>query len=283
VALVRCWLGRGVTERTPGGAGTRTATLTLTDNASPTTQSVTLTGVGGQAAATLSPNSLDFGTVAVGGSGAQKAVKIKSTGTMTLNVTGYSIGGADPSDFDLIGGSCPAVPFNLAPGATCTIDMYFAPTAAGSRSATLSISDNAGTSPQQVLVGGNGSPSADVAVFITPSAATVRSGSTVTYSVVVDNNGPSAAADVTVSDALPSNAGFVSSSGASCTTPPAGYTGTVVWSLGTMAASSSQTLTFTVTLTGKAKTKVLDKVTVKASTHDPVTSNNTASTTAKLS
>jgi uncharacterized repeat protein (TIGR01451 family) len=268
---------------TPGAAGTRTATLTLTDNASPATQSVTLTGVGGQAAATLSPNSLDFGTVAVGGSGAQKAVKIKSTGTMTLNVTGYSIGGADPSDFDLIGGSCPAVPFNLAPGATCTIDMYFAPTATGSRSATLSVSDNAGTSPQQVLVGGNGSPSADVAVFITPSAATVRSGSTVTYSVVVDNNGPNAAAGVTVSDALPSNADFVSSSGASCTTPPAGYTGTVVCSLGTMAASSSQTLTFTVTLTGKAKTKVLDKVTVKASTHDPVTSNNTASTTVKLS
>jgi uncharacterized repeat protein (TIGR01451 family) len=267
---------------TPGGGGTRSATLTVTDNASPPTQSVTLTGVGAQIAAAVSPDNIDFGTVPVGNSGAVHAVTVKSTGTASLDVTGYSFGGADPSDFDLVGGSCPAAPFTLAAGTSCTADVYFAPTAVGPRSATLIVKDDAATSPQQVLLGGNGSPSADVAVFIMPSSHKVSPGSAVTYSVVADNFGPTTAAKVIVSDALPPSASFVSSSGASCTTPPAGYTGKIVCSLGTMPASSSQAFTFVVKLHAKANTKVSDTVKAKAATYDPITANNTASTTVKV-
>ena len=194
----------------------------MTDNASPPTQSVTLTGTGAQTAAAVSPDNIDFATVAVGNSGIVHAVTITNTGTAGLNVTGESLGGADPSDFDIIGGSCPAAPFTLAAGKSCTVDVYFAPTVVGSRSATLNVNDNAADSPQQVLLGGNGSPSADVAVFIMASRPKVAPGSAVTYSVVADNFGPTTATHVVVTDALPATASFVSSSGASCTTPPAG-------------------------------------------------------------
>jgi uncharacterized repeat protein (TIGR01451 family) len=267
---------------TPGGAGTRSATLTVTDNASPPTQSVTLTGTGAQTAATVSPDNIDFGTVPVGNSGTVHAVTITSTGTAGLHVTGESLGGADPSDFDLVGGSCPAAPFTLAAGTSCTVDVYFAPTAVGSRSATLAVGDDAATSPQQILLGGNGSPSADVAVFLMPSSHKVAPGAAVTYSVVADNFGPTTAAKVIVTDALPPNASFVSSSGASCTTPPPGYTGKIVCSLGTMPASSSQAFTFVVKLHAKANTKVSDTVKAKAATYDPITANNTASTVVKV-
>ena len=267
---------------TPGGAGPRSATLTVTDNASPPTQSVTLTGVGAQTAAAVSPDNIDFGTVPVGNSGTVHAVTITSTGTAGLQVAGYSLGGADPADFDLIGGSCPQAPFTLAAGKSCTADVYFAPAAVGSRSATLIVNDDAADSPQQVLLGGNGSPSADVAVFIMASRPKVAPGSAVTYSVVADNFGPTTATKVIITDALPASASFVSSSGASCTTPPAGYTGKIVCSLGTMLASSSQAFTFVVKLHAKANTKVSDTVKAKAATYDPITANNTASTVIKV-
>lgn len=264
---------------TPGGAGTRSATLTVTDNASPPTQSVTLTGVGAQIAATVSPDNIDFGTIPVGNSGAVQAVTIKSTGTAGLHVTGAALGGTNPGDFNLVGGSCPAAPFTLAAGTSCTVDVYFSPTAVGPRSATLAVSDDAGTSPQQVLLGGNGSPSADVAAFIMPSSHKVRSGSTLTYTVVVDNFGPSAAVNVVATDSLPASESFVSSSGASCTTPPVGFTGKIVCSLGTMPASSSQSFTFAVKVHAKTSAKVADTVKVKSATYDPITANNTATTT----
>jgi uncharacterized repeat protein (TIGR01451 family) len=264
---------------TPGGSGTRSASLTVTDNASPPTQSVTLTGVGAQTAATVSPDNIDFGTLPVGNSGAVHAVTITSTGTAGLRVNGDTLSGANPGDFNLVGGSCPATPFTLAAGTSCTVDVYFAPTATGPRSATLAFSDDAGTSPQQVLLGGNGSPSADVAAFIMPSTHKVRTGSTLTYTVVIDNFGPSAAINVAATDSLPASESFVSSAGASCTTPPAGYTGKIVCSLGTMPTSSSQSFTFVVKVHAKASAKVSDTVKAKSATYDPITANNTAATT----
>jgi uncharacterized repeat protein (TIGR01451 family) len=267
---------------TPGGTGTRSATLTLTDNASPPTQSVTLTGVGAQTGASVSPDNIDFGTVAVGKTGAAHPVTITSTGTAGLDVTGYTAAGTDPSDFSVIGGSCPAPPFTLAGGTSCTVDAYFAPGATGARSATLNVDDDAATSPQQVLLGGNGSPSADVSVFIQAARSKVKTGSTLTYSVVVENFGPSAAANVVLTDSLPASATFVSSSGGSCNTPPAGYTGKISCSLGTVPALSSQTFTFVVKLHAKAGTKVPDTVKATTTTNDPIKSNNTATTTVNM-
>jgi hypothetical protein len=44
---------------------------------------------------------------------------------------------------------------SLGPGATCSISITFKPTASGTRTATLSVSDNAAGSPQTVTLNGN--------------------------------------------------------------------------------------------------------------------------------
>jgi len=44
----------------------------------------------------------------------------------------------------------------VAPGATCTIQVVFKPTAAGSRTPILELSDTASGSPQKVTLDGTG-------------------------------------------------------------------------------------------------------------------------------
>ena len=158
---------------TPGGAGPRHATLTVTDNASPPTQSVTLTGVGAQTAAAVSPDNIDFGTVPVGNSGTVHAVTITSTGTAGLmspgtpsaaptRPTSTSSGEAAPSAFHPRGGQV------LHRRRVLRADRRGFPKRHPDRQRRRR------DSPQQVLLGGNGSPSADVAVFIMPSCPKVR-------------------------------------------------------------------------------------------------------------
>ncbi len=267
---------------TPGAQGPRSATFTLTDNANPTTQSVTLTGVGTQPGATVTPSNLDFGAAPLDSSRGPQLVTISSTGDTVLLVSGYSIGGADPGDFAVLGGSCPPAPYSLAAGSACTVDVAMSPTAVGARSATVSVMDNTSAGDQQVLVGGIGSPSADASVSIRPSTVSIKSGGSLTYHVVVKNAGPSAAAGVIVTDSLPSTESFISSAGAACSTPQRGYTGTIVCSLGALPASSSVSLTFVMKVHAKASATVTDKVSVRDGTYDPISDNNTAKVAVKV-
>jgi uncharacterized repeat protein (TIGR01451 family) len=264
----------------PGATGPRSATVTFTDNANPTTQAVSLTGTGVVESATVLPNNVDFGSHRVGTSSTAKKVTITNTGGVSIDVSGYSFTGADPGDFSDTGGSCPATPFVLAESGACTVDVLFSPTAIGSRSATFTVTDDPGS--QQVLLGGTGLPSADVAIFLAASASSVASGSTETYTVVVQNNGPSTAAGVDFTDTLPGAATFVSLTGGTCSTPPPGYGGTILCSLGAMTSGSSETFTITVTLTGRHHATVKNAVTVTSSTFDPAKGNNKASRTVSI-
>jgi uncharacterized repeat protein (TIGR01451 family) len=272
-----CTLDMGFT---PGAAGPRSATVTFSDNANPDTQAVSLTGTGVIVSVTVLPNNADFGSRNVGTTSKAKKVTITNAGGGSIDVTGYTFTGADPGDFSYTGGSCPATPFTLTAGGACTVDLLFSPTAVGSRSATFTVTDDPGS--QQVLVGGTGLPAADVAIFIGASASTVTSGSTETYTVVVENNGPVTATGVSFTDALPGAAAFVSLTGGTCSTPPPGYGGTVLCSLGSLASGASATFTITVTLTGRHHATVKNAVSVTASTFDPVKANNKASSSVSI-
>jgi hypothetical protein len=62
------------------------------------------------------------------------------------------MGGTNPGDFaqtNICGST-------VAMGANCTINATFTPTAAGSRNASVSISDNASGSPQTISLSGTG-------------------------------------------------------------------------------------------------------------------------------
>ena len=134
----------------PTASGTRNAALSVTDNATASPQQVPLSGTG--TTAKLSPTSLSFGSVTVGTTTAAKTVTLANVGTATLTITGIAITGTNAGDFAQTH-TCGS---SLAAGASCTINVTFKPTASGSRSAALSVTDNAAGSPQHVPLSGTG-------------------------------------------------------------------------------------------------------------------------------
>jgi hypothetical protein len=102
--------------------------------------------------ATLSPTSLTFSTQPIGIRSKAQTLTLKNNGTATLNITKISIGGKDAGDFAQTH-TCGTM---LSEGATCSINVTFKPTASGTRTTTLSVTDNAADSPQMVSLSGTG-------------------------------------------------------------------------------------------------------------------------------
>lgn len=136
---------------TPSAKGTRAATTTITDNATPPTQTVSLQGVG--TVVSLSSTSLTFPSQKVGTSSQPLTVTLTNTGTTAMNVMSISVGGKNSSDF-VQTNNCGT---SVSAGASCTITVTFTPTATGSRSALVNINDSGGGSPQKVSLSGTGS------------------------------------------------------------------------------------------------------------------------------
>ena len=138
---------------TPAATGTRTGTLTIADNAANSPQSVPLTGTGiNPSGAGLSPTSLSFYYQVINTTSAAKKVTLTSTGTTNLSISSIAVAGTNAGDFAETY-NCPA---SMAPGAKCTINVKFTPTALGARTATLAVTDNAANSPQTVALSGTG-------------------------------------------------------------------------------------------------------------------------------
>lgn len=137
---------------TPTASGNRSATLNITDNAGGSPQHVNLAGTGMGPMVTLNPTSLSFGNQNVGTTSGAQAVQLKNTGNSALTINSIAINGANASDFSQ-NNNCPS---SLALGAQCNINVKFSPTATGTRTASLSISDNAANSPQTASLTGAG-------------------------------------------------------------------------------------------------------------------------------
>ncbi len=127
-------------------AAARNTTLNVVDGAG--TQTVALTGNGVAASATVTPSTLAFGTVKSKTTSAAKAVTLTNTGSGPISTTVTFL------QFNIIipvtpmyklGASLPnACTGTLAPGASCTLNVVFAPTSTGSKPATMLINDGAG-------------------------------------------------------------------------------------------------------------------------------------------
>ena len=139
---------------TPAASGTFTAAVTLTDNATGSPQTVSLSGTGASAGAgaNVSPSSLAFGNEPVDMTSSSQTVTLNNTGSAALSITSISFTGADPADFSEVNTCSPSV----AAGGTCTIVILFTPSASGARTASLSITDNFSGSPQSVALSGTG-------------------------------------------------------------------------------------------------------------------------------
>jgi hypothetical protein len=142
---------------TPTATGALSATVVLTDNAAGSPQIITLTG-NGVPPVVLSLTSVSMGTVLIGSSKA--AAPIILTNQQPVALTGISIaisGSAAYTQVNTCGSS-------IGAGAHCTITITFAPTASGTQTGTVNITDSASTSPQTIALTGVGQPG----VGITP-------------------------------------------------------------------------------------------------------------------
>jgi len=137
----------------PQMAGALTASVTITDNAPDSPQTIPLSGTGTVAASVaLSATSLSFATVQIGTTSASQSVTMTNAGSATLAIYGISVTGTNPSSF-VFANNCGA---SLAVGASCSIHGHFAPTSDGATSAEISINDNAASSPQMIALSGTG-------------------------------------------------------------------------------------------------------------------------------
>jgi len=137
----------------PTATGTLTAEITITDSASGSPQSITVSGTGVDApVVSLTATSLSFGTQAVGTASGSRIVTLSNIGSAALSINSIVVTGGNASSF-VFANTCGT---NLAVGATCTIHGHFAPTAAGALTAAVTISDNAGNSPQSIALTGTG-------------------------------------------------------------------------------------------------------------------------------
>lgn len=137
---------------TPSAAGTRTATLSVTDNATGSPHTVSLTGVGFAPVASLSSTSVSFGNQRVNTTSSPSVVTLSNTGTASMAITSITLSGTNASNFAQTN-NCGT---SLAAGANCAINITFTPSATGTRTATLSVVDNASGSPHNVSLSGTG-------------------------------------------------------------------------------------------------------------------------------
>ena len=216
---------------TPVAAGASVGSLTLTDNAPNNPQIILLTGTGAaEPIATLAPTSLTFASQTLNTPSALQSVLLTNTGTAPL--TGISIGvtGTNSTDFSQ-NNNCGAT---LAVGLSCTINVIFTPAAAGTRTATLTVIDNAPNSPQMVALMGGG---ADFGISVSPTSATVTAGNSTSPTVTATSIG-----------------GFSSGVVISCSGLPAQTTCTA--SPGSAAPSGTTAATSTLNITTTRRTAV---------------------------
>jgi hypothetical protein len=96
----------------------------------------------------LSSTSLTFASQLVGSTSAAQTVTLNNTGNAALSVTSIVASG-DYAQTNTCGTS-------VAAGANCTISVTFTPTATGTRTGAITITDNTSGSPHIVSLTGTG-------------------------------------------------------------------------------------------------------------------------------
>jgi|GEM_PF-1410458 len=175
----------------PTSPGAKSASLRIVSNdpAAPDT-AVGLAGfcVATAPAINAIPVSLDFDTVAVGGS-STKIVIISNNGTAALSISAQTITGAHSAMFAIMR-PCAA---SLPPGASDTIEARFSPSSTGAKTAAISVASNDPQRPDaQIPLSGYASAAAGPDIEVTPASlsfGSVAIGAMKTLSVFVANNG----------------------------------------------------------------------------------------------
>jgi hypothetical protein len=142
---------------TPTVLVSETEQLAINDNATGSPHLVTLTGTGKNEYTTVlfTPPSLVFPAQILNTTSASLSVKMTNNGTSNVPLTITAI--ATTGDFAETN-NCPSTPFALPVGANCIFNVTFTPTATGTRTGNLTITDNVASGASGVTLTGVGNP-----------------------------------------------------------------------------------------------------------------------------
>jgi uncharacterized repeat protein (TIGR01451 family) len=172
-------------------------------------------------------------------------------------------------------GETASFPFTVTVDAATAIGTTINYTATVATTTTDSILSN-NSSSASTLVGS--ATAADVQIVKTPSANPVRTADSLVYNLVVTNNGPATATNVTATDPLPSNLTYVSAVTSKGTCSYNAGTRTVSCPVGTLTNGQMAAITVRVTVDAAAASQTLTNTATTAATQtDPKPSNNTSS------
>jgi len=134
----------------PTATGTQSTALVqvTSDSAGPSVRTLTLSGDTLEAKLVLSPDPLDFGAVAVGGTSGPVSLTVSNPGSKLLQVS--SVSGLALPFLNAFTGTCP-FPISVAAGGSCTVAYELRPTAPGSFSQDLTFTSNAIASSDNVV------------------------------------------------------------------------------------------------------------------------------------
>ncbi len=256
------------------------------------------------ATADLSVSKVDSPDPVVAGSNITYTITVTNAGPGAASNS--SLSDATPAGTTFVsvtpgaGWSCPPLPVGgtgtqictnpSVPVGTSTITLVLNVTAA-TPNGTIITNTASVTSPDDAVTANNSasatttvSAGADILVLKSDSPDPVAVGGNITYTLTVRNDGPQAAASITLSDAIPASTTFVSvapAAGWSCPPLPVGGTGTQACTIASLAplTSASFTLVVKVNPATPSGTVITNTATESSATTDPNTANNTASTT----
>jgi hypothetical protein len=135
----------------------------------------------------LPASSPNFGAEVVKTPSSPQQVTLTNSGAANLVITTAAVTGTNASDFAKGADTCTGA--TLPPNGTCSVTLTFTPAAGGTRTAALTITDNAANSPQSFALSGMGQDFTLAAASGSTTTATVAPGSTATYNLSVGGQG----------------------------------------------------------------------------------------------
>ncbi len=154
----------------PTTTGKATSTVTITDNANDSPQTISVSG-SGVTGVTLSPTKLTFAAQNIGTTSAPLSSTLANYQTTALSITSVTVTG-DFAQTNTCGSS-------VAASSKCTFSITFTPTASGTRTGVVTITDSASNSPQRINLTGTGQGSASlVSITLSPGSGLLSVGNT---------------------------------------------------------------------------------------------------------
>jgi arylsulfate sulfotransferase len=133
-------------------------------------------------AVTIAPSPVTFPAISQGAAGTPTTIVVTNSGTGALNITSVVVAGTNPKDFSTTN-SCSG---SIASMGTCNIVVNFTPSDSGALSETITLTDNAATSPQVINVSGTANP---IVISLTPLASAMGVSQTIPFVATGDPNG----------------------------------------------------------------------------------------------